>query len=368
MEEELWMGNRVYNFNPGPAVLPLTVLEEAQQELLNFRNSGMSILEISHRSKDYEAVQAETETLLKELLNAPDSYQVLFMGGGASSQFALVPMNFLTPGREADYLVTGSFASKAYEEATRIGKANVAVSTKDTNFDRIPELSEIKLSQNPAYVHLTSNNTIYGTQWQKFPELKDVTLVADMSSDILSRSFDASKFGLIYAGAQKNLGPAGVTVVLVEPRLLEKANPNLPVIFQYGTFAKNDSLYNTPPVFAIYIINLVLKWVKQNGGLAGVEKLNHRKAQIIYDVIDASNGFYRGHARKESRSLMNVTFRLPNEELEATFVVEAKKAALVNLKGHRSVGGMRASIYNAMPVEGCQALADFMKDFMKRNG
>lgn len=362
------MTERVYNFFPGPATLPLEVLEEAQREFLNFRNTGMSVLEISHRGKDYEEVHNETESLFKELLNAPDDYRVLFMGGGASTQFALVAMNFLTQGTEADYIVTGSFAQKAQEEAARIGKANIAATTEDTNFNRLPEKDEIKLSKAPVYIHMTSNNTIYGTQWQEMPTFEGIPLVADMSSDILSRPFDVTKFGLIYAGAQKNLGPAGVTVVLISPDLLNKANKNLPVIFQYGTFAKNNSLYNTPPSFAIYLINLVLKWVKRNGGLSAMAERNREKAKYIYDAIDNSNGFYRGHAQKECRSLMNVTFRLPSEELEAAFVSEAKKANLIGIKGHRSVGGMRASIYNAMPLEGCKRLAELMVDFAKKNG
>lgn len=362
------MTARVYNFSPGPAILPLEVLEEVQRELLSYRDTGMSILEMSHRGKEYEEIQNETEALFKEVLNAPKEYRVLFMGGGASTQFALVAMNFLTPETEADYIITGSFAQKAYEEAARIGKVNIAATTEDTNFDRLPGMDEIKLSRAPVYVHLTSNNTIFGTQWQSFPEFKGTHLIADMSSDILSRPIDVSKFGLIYAGAQKNLGPAGVTVVLISPELLAKSNTKLPVIFQYATFAKNNSLYNTPPVFAIYIVNLVLKWVKKNGGLAAIEKRNREKAQLIYDAIDASNGFYKGHACKEYRSLMNVTFRLPNEELEKEFIGEAKQADLVGLKGHRSVGGMRASIYNAMPLEGCRRLAELMKEFARKKG
>lgn len=362
------MGERVYNFFPGPATLPLEVLEEAGRDFTNFKNTGMSLLEMSHRGKDYEAIQTETEALLKELLNVPEKYRVLFMGGGASTQFALLPLNFLTPGTEADYLVTGNFAKKAYEEATRVGKANIAASTKDTNFDRIPQKEEIKLSAAPAYVHFTSNNTIYGTQWQEMPDFNGVPLMADMSSDILSRAFDVSKFSLIYAGAQKNLGPAGVTVVIINPEILEKANPNLPKILQYKTFVENNSLYNTPPTFAIRIVNLVLKWVKKNGGVSVIERRNREKAKLVYEVIDRSNGFYKGHAQKEARSMMNVTFRLASEELEKRFAEEGAKAGLVGLKGHRSVGGIRASIYNAMPVAGCQALADFMEDFMKRNG
>lgn len=362
------MSERVYNFNPGPAMLPLEVLEEAQSELLNYRDTGMSIMEMSHRSKDYEAVHNETESLIKELLNAPSDYRVLFMGGGASTQFALVALNFLTANQEADYLLTGSFAEKAYQEASRIGKANIAVSTKDSNYDRIPQPDEIKLSSAPAYVHMTSNNTIYGTQWRVLPEFPGIPLVADMSSDILSREFDVSKFSLIYAGAQKNLGPSGVTVALISPEMLDRANQNLPIIFQYKVFAKHNSLYNTPPSFSVYMVNLMMKWLKKNGGVAAMEKRNREKATYIYDAIDASGGFYRGHAQKDSRSLMNVTFRLPSEELESAFISEAKKAGLVGLKGHRSVGGMRASIYNAMPLAGCKLLADFMKDFAKRNG
>ena len=362
------MSERVYNFNPGPAMMPVEILEEAQRELLNYRNTGMSIMEMSHRGKDYEEMHNETESLFKELLNAPWDYRVLFMGGGASTQFALVAMNFLNDGNEADYLLTGSFAEKAYEEAGRIGKVNIAVSTKDTNYDRIPQFSQIKLSKAPAYIHMTSNNTIFGTQWQQLPEFPGIPLVADMSSDILSRSFDVSKFDLIYAGAQKNLGPSGVTVVLISPEMLAKASKSIPVIFQYGVFAKNNSLYNTPPSFSVYLVNLMMKWLKRNGGLAVIEQRNKEKAAYIYEAIDNSGGFYRGHAQKDSRSLMNVTFRLPSEELEAMFVTEAKKAGLVGVKGHRSVGGMRASIYNAMPVAGCKLLAEFMNDFAKRNG
>lgn len=362
------MGERVYNFFPGPATLPLEVLEEASQGFMDFNHKGMSILEMSHRGKDYEAVQNETEALMKELLDMPSNYRVLFMGGGASTQFALLPLNFLKPGVEADYILTGSFAQKAYEEASKIGKVNIAASTKESKYNRLPAMEEIKLSESPAYVHFTSNNTIFGTQWQVLPSFGGVPLVADMSSDILSRPFDVSQFSLIYAGAQKNLGPAGVTVVIINPDFLEKANTNLPAILQYKTFVENDSLYNTPPAFAVYIVNLVLKWIKKNGGVAVMEQRNQEKAKYIYDVIDQNADFYKGHAQKDCRSLMNVTFRLPSEELEAAFVAEGSKLGLVGLKGHRSVGGIRASIYNAMPVEGCKALAEFMKDFAKKNG
>jgi phosphoserine aminotransferase len=290
------------------------------------------------------------------------------MGGGASTQFALVPLNFLTAGTQADYIISGTFAQKAYEEAGRIGKTNIAASTKGTNYDRVPEASEIQLSADPAYVHITSNNTIFGTQWAEFPDIKGAPLIADMSSDILSRTFDATRFSLIYAGAQKNLGPAGVTLVIIDPELLAKANQNLPVIFQYGTFAKNKSLYNTPPTFAIYIVNMVLKWLKNNGGVAAMEKRNKEKAAYVYNAIDNSSGFYKGHAQKSSRSLMNVTFRLPSEELEQQFVAEARAAGMVGLAGHRSVGGIRASIYNAMDLGGCQVLAGFMDEFLRNNG
>jgi len=361
------MSERVFNFNPGPSTLPLSVLEQAQQELVNYKGTGMSILETSHRAKPYEEINSETEALLKELLEIPEGYRVLFMQGGASSQFDLVPLNFLPQGAVADYILTGSFAEKAYKEATKIGEVHVAGSTKEINYTRIVEPDEIKLSASPAYVHITSNNTIFGTQWKEFPDFGNIPLVADMSSDILSRRFDVSRFALIYAGAQKNLGPAGVTVVIIRDDMLEKVPQDLPSMFRYDIHAKNDSLYNTPPTFSVYMVNLVLHWVKNNGGLAALEKQNEEKAKLVYDAIDNSQGFYAGHAEKGSRSLMNVTFRLPNEDLEKAFVAEAVKQGLVGLKGHRSVGGIRASIYNAMPPAGCKALAEFMVDFKQKN-
>ena len=362
------MNERVYNFYPGPATLPLPVLEAAREELLAFQSSGMSVMEISHRSKQYEGLQNETADRLKRLLKIGDNYKVLFLQGGASMQFDMVPMNFLTPEKTADYLVTGSFAQKAAAEGKYFGQVHTAVDTKEENFRRIPDPAELKFSPNPVYVHITSNNTIYGTQWQTFPYCGDVPLVADMSSDILSRPFDAKPFGLIYAGAQKNLGPAGVTIVIIREDLLAKANPNLPVMYRYETFAKNNSLYNTPPTFSIYMVSLVLKWLEDQGGVEAIYKHNQEKAALIYDAIDQSSGFYQGHAEKNSRSLMNVTFRLPSTELEEKFVREATDQGLVGLKGHRSVGGLRASIYNAMSYEGCKALADFMKDFLAKNG
>ena len=362
------MTHRVYNFNAGPAALPLEVLEEAQSELLNFNSTGMSILEISHRSKDYEAVNSEAEALVKQLFGAPDNYRVLFLQGGASTQFAAVPLNLVPTDGHADYILTGSWAEKAYDEASKFVKTNIAASTKSENYTRIPGTGEIKLSDDPAYVHLCANNTIFGTEWQTFPDFGNVPVVADMSSDIMSRRVDVSKFALIYAGAQKNLGPAGVTLVIIRKDLLEKIPSSIPTMLRYDIHAKNDSLYNTPPAFSVYIVNLVLHWLKNNGGLVAMERRNQDKAAYIYDTIDHSGGFYRGHAAKDSRSLMNITFRLPNEDLEKSFASEATKQGLIGLKGHRSVGGLRASTYNAVSLEACQALAEFMKVFQSKNG
>ncbi|MDR3599523.1 MAG: 3-phosphoserine/phosphohydroxythreonine transaminase [Desulfosporosinus sp.] len=359
---------RIFNFNAGPATLPLVVLEEAQSELLNFKGTGMSIMENSHRTKEYEAINSEAEALIKELLNVPENYRVLFLQGGASTQFAAVPLNLVSADSHADYILTGAWAEKAYKEASKFIKANVAASTKDENYNRIPRRDEIKVSEGPAYVHLCANNTIFGTQWQSFPDLGNIPLVADMSSDILSRRFDVSKFALIYAGAQKNLGPAGVTVVIVRKDLLENIPASIPTMLRYDIHAKNDSLYNTPPCFSVYMVNLVLRWLKNNGGLVAAEKRNAEKAALIYNVIDSSEGYYRGHAVKDSRSLMNITFRLPNEELEKKFAAESIAQGMIGLKGHRSVGGLRASIYNAMSLEGCTALAEFMKTFQTNNG
>ena len=359
---------RVFNFNAGPATLPLEVLEEAQSELTNYKGTGMSIMEISHRTKEYEAVNSGAEALVKELLDVPENYRVLFLQGGASTQFAAVPMNLVAADRHADYVLTGSWAEKAYQEASKFVKTNVAASSKEENYNHIPKNDEIKLSDNPVYLHLCANNTIFGTEWQSFPDLGSIPLVADMSSDFMSRRVDVSKFGLIYAGAQKNLGPAGVTVVIIRKDLLEGIPSNIPTMLRYDIHAKNDSLYNTPPCFAVYIVNLVLHWLKNNGGLAAAEKRNTEKASLIYEAIDNSGGFYRGHALKDSRSLMNITFRLPNEELEKTFAAEAAKQGMIGLKGHRSVGGLRASVYNAMSLEGCSTLVDFMKVFQSKNG
>lgn len=363
------MSDRVFNFNPGPATLPVKVLEQAQQELLNYKGTGMSVMEISHRSKQFEEIILGAESLLKELLQIPENYRVLFIGMGATGQFDMVPMNFLTEGKTADYIITGSFAKKAYKEAVKVGNVNIAGSTEDINFTRVCRQEELKFSNsptsNPAYVHITSNNTIYGTQWKTFPYCGSIPLVADMSSDILSRRIDVSKFGLIYAGAQKNLGPSGVGVIIIRNDMIENSNPKLPVMLRYDTYAKNNSLYNTPPTFNVYLVKLVLEWVQSMGGVAAIEELNEKKARLIYDAIDNSNGFYRGHAENDSRSLMNITFRLPSEELEKEFVAEAGKLNLMGLKGHREVGGIRASIYNAMQLSGCSTLAEFMADFQK---
>jgi len=362
------MNNRIFNFNAGPATLPLEVLMEAQAELLNYQQTGMSILEISHRSKSYEAINAEAEANMKELLGLGDNYRVLFLQGGASTQFAMIPMNFLPEGRTADYILTGSWSEKALKEAKLVGNTHVAGTTADGNYKRIPRMDEIQLSDNPAYVHITSNNTIFGTQWNELPSFGQVPLIADMSSDMLNKPFVAEKFALIYAGAQKNLGPSGATVVIIRNDLLENNPKNISAMLRYETHAKNNSMYNTPPVFSVYMMNLVLRWLKAQGGLAGIGKRNVAKAGLVYDTIDQSGGFYRGHADVDSRSLMNVTFRLPNEEQEKKFAKEAEVAGLVGLKGHRSVGGLRASIYNAMTLAGCQALKDFMLEFQQKNG
>jgi phosphoserine aminotransferase len=360
--------SRIHNFNAGPAALPLSVLEQAQAELLDYQGRGMSILEMSHRSKEYEAINAEAEARFKRLLGLREGYRVLFMQGGASTQFAAVPMNFLAAGGVADYVLTGVWSDKALEEAQRIGEVHIAASTKEEQYRRIPRREEIRLSESPAYVHVTSNNTIYGTQWHWWPEAGEAPLVVDMSSDILSRPLEAERFALIYAGAQKNIGPAGVTVVLVREDFLAQAGSTPPTMLRYKTYAKNNSLYNTPPVFAVYMVNLVLGWIEESGGLEAIGERNRRKAKLIYDAIDESGGFYRGHAAADSRSLMNLTFRLADEGLEKPFVEEAKAQGMVGLAGHRSVGGIRASLYNATDVESCRALAQFMAEFARANG
>jgi len=358
---------RAYNFNAGPSALPQEVLEKAQQQLVDFRDSGMSIMEMSHRSAIFDEVHNEAIALLKKLYAIPENYDVLFLQGGASLQFTMVPMNFLSTDQKASYVLSGSWSEKAFKEAKFFGTPVEAASTKENQYRHIPALADIQFNEDDAYVHITSNNTIYGTQWKDYPNTGNVPLVADMSSDILSKPIDIQKFGLIYAGAQKNLGPSGVTVVIIRKDLLEKANKNIPTMLKYTTHADSNSLYNTPPTFGIYMLGEVLKWVESNGGVAAVEKHNELKAKIIYDAIDNSNGFYKGHATPESRSFMNITFRVADEELEKLFLAEAKAAGFVGLNGHRSVGGCRASTYNAVPLEACEALRDFMVDFQQKH-
>jgi phosphoserine aminotransferase len=360
--------HRAYNFNAGPAALPLAVLQKAQEEFTNFQNAGMSVMEMSHRSAIYEQVNNETEQLLLELLGVKEGYQVLFVQGGASTQFAMVPLNFLRPGKVADYVMTGAWAEKAIQEARLFGDVAIAADMASDQYMRMPSPAEIKISEHAAYVHITSNETISGAQFKQFPDTGNVPLIADMSSDILSKPIDVTKFGLIYAGAQKNLGPSGVTVVIIREDLLADLPKNIPTMLRYGIHSKNKSLYNTPPSFSVYMVNLVLKWLKEQGGLESVNRRNEEKAKLIYDAIDNSGGFYLGAAQKESRSLMNITFRLQTEELEKAFAKASEQAGFVGLKGHRSVGGLRASTYNAVPYEACAALQQFMLDFQQKNG
>ena len=355
---------RVYNFSAGPSMLPLEVLEEAQKELLNFNGTGMSITEMSHRSKPFMAVNDEANTLLRELMNIPDDYAVLFVQGGASQQFAAVPLNLMKSGK-ADYIVTGNFAGKAQEEGMKYGDAKIVASSKDKNFTYIPDVDKIEFSNDADYVHLTSNNTIFGTRYTKFPTTT-APLVADMSSNILSEEIDVSKFGLIYAGAQKNIAPAGVTIVIVKKDLLGNERKDCPTMLSYAIQAKNDSLYNTPPCFSIYTSMLVFRWLKKLGGVKEIQKINEYKANLLYDFIDNSS-LYTNSVNVKDRSLMNVPFVTTSPELDAKFVKEASENGLVSIKGHRLVGGMRASIYNAMPVEGVKALIEFMKKFELEN-
>jgi phosphoserine aminotransferase len=361
------MSDRLFNFSAGPAVLPVPVLEEAHRNLLSLPGGGMSILEISHRSKPFDEVIQGAEADLRTLAGIPDNYRVLFLQGGASLQFSMVPMNLMPAGGKADYIVTGTWSKKAIKEARKIGQVNIAGSTESESFKRIPSQSELKLDPEADYVHFTSNNTIFGTEWKAEPEVGNVPLVCDASSDILSRPINVGKYGLIYAGAQKNLAPAGVTLVIIRDDLLSRSPAGLHTMLDYNTHAKENSLYNTPPVFAIYIMRLVLKYLVERGGLSEVSNRNEGKAKLLYETIDGS-GFYRGHADRDSRSLMNITVRLPSEELEKEFVAEARKAGMDGLKGHRSVGGIRASIYNAFPLEGVEALAAFMKEFERTRG
>lgn len=360
--------SRVYNFNPGPAALPLPVLEQAQQELLDYQGSGMSVMELSHRSKQFAALNDQANERVRRLLALDDDQKVLFLQGGASLQFAMVPLNFLHGGKVGNYIMTGSWSEKALKEAKQVGPTHEAASTRGESYARIPGAADLRLSDNPAYVHINSNNTIVGTQWHHLPAVGDVPLVADASSDILSRPVDASKFALLYAGAQKNAGPAGATIVVVRESWLHQANTALPAFLQYTTHLKAASLYNTPPTFGVYLMNLVLGWIEQQGGLEAIAAMNQQKADQIYTTVDQSGGFYRSTVQSDSRSLMNATLRLPTEALEQQFLQEAEAAGMIGLKGHRSVGGIRVSMYNAVSLEACRALSAFMGEFLRRNG
>jgi phosphoserine aminotransferase len=362
------MTDRIFNFSAGPAVLPESVLKNAQRDIWNVRDSGIGIMEHSHRGKVFDAIITEAEANCRELAGISDDYHVLFLQGGASLQFAMVPMNLLPAGGTADYLVTGVWSEKAVAEAKPLGTVHEAASSADRQHSYIPAASEVHYSSSPAYVHFTSNNTIYGTQWRSEPvPPAGAPLICDASSDIYSRPLDVSKYGMIYAGAQKNLGPSGVVLVIIRKDLVERGNSKLPTMLQYRTAAKAKSLYNTPPTFGIYVMGEVFKWIKDGGGLKAMADHNQAKASLLYDFLDASS-FYSGTAVKDSRSLMNVCFRAPNADLDAAFLADAGKRNLSGLKGHRSVGGMRASIYNAMPRAGVEALVSFMKDFEKQRG
>ena len=357
---------RVYNFSAGPAVLPEEVLKEAQDEMMDYRGTGMSVMEMSHRSKTYDAIIKEAEADLRELMNIPDNYKVLFLQGGASQQFAMIPMN-LMKNKVADYIVTGQWAKKAYQEASIYGKANKIASSEDETFSYIPDCSDLPISEDADYVYICENNTIYGTKFKTLPNTKGKLLVSDVSSCFLSEPVDVTKYGVIYGGVQKNIGPAGVVIVIIREDLItEDVLPGTPTMLKYKTHSDNDSMYNTPPAYGIYICGKVFKWIKKMGGLSAMKEHNEAKAKILYDFLDESK-LFKGTVRKEDRSLMNVPFVTGSDELDAKFVKEAKEAGLENLKGHRSVGGMRASIYNAMPVEGVKALVEFMKKFEAEN-
>ena len=361
------MTERIYNFSAGPAVLPLPVLEEAQRDMLTLPGIGMSVMEISHRSKTFAEIIGRADSGIRELMRVPDNYHVLFLQGGASLQFSMVPMNFLPQDGSADYIITGSWGKKALKEARRSGAVNVAATMADGGFTRVPGQDELNLDPKAAYVHITTNETIEGVEWKQEPQVGDVPLVGDASSDILSHAIPIEKYALIYAGAQKNMGPSGVTLVIIRDDLLERIPDSLHTMLDYRTHVENKSLYNTPNTWGIYIISLVCLWLREKGGLAAMQRENEEKAALLYDAIDATD-FYRGHADADSRSIMNVTFRLPSEELEKRFALEATAQGLDGLKGHRSVGGIRASIYNAFPLEGVAALLSFMKEFEKKNG
>ena len=357
---------RVYNFSAGPSMLPLSVLERAASEMVCYGDSGMSVMEMSHRSPVYEEIILDAEKLLRQVMNIPDNYKVLFLQGGASTQFSAVPLNLMSENRQADYIVSGQFSEKAYKEAHKYGDVRLVASSKDANFTFIPETDRASFNPEADYVHICFNNTIYGTKFHYIPDTGNVPLVADMSSCILSEPFDVSKFGVIYAGAQKNMAPAGLTVVIVREDLIGSALPEIPTMLDYAFMAKNGSMYNTPPCYCIYIAKLVYEWILSLGGLEKMKEMNEKKANLLYDYLD-SQDYYTAPVEKKCRSMMNVTFVTGDAELDKKFASEASKAGLKNLKGHRSVGGMRASIYNAMPYEGVCALVEFMKEFAKNN-
>ncbi|MDK9707722.1 MAG: 3-phosphoserine/phosphohydroxythreonine transaminase [Desulforhopalus sp.] len=359
------MADRVFNFSPGPATLPYEVLQQAGQDVVNFQQTGIGLIEISHRSKEFIAVAEQTEANFRELMGIPNNYKVLFLQGGASSQFFMVPMNLLGPGKKATYLNTGVWSKKAIKEAKLFGEIAVPFSSEETGFKRVPKPGEYSTDSDSEYLYYVSNNTIYGTQFPDLP-VSEKMLVSDMSSDILSRPIDVSKFGLIFAGAQKNLGPAGVTLVIIREDLLTRTPANIPTMLSYKTHADKDSMFNTPPCFAIYVVGEVLKWLKKIGGVPAIEKINQEKAGLLYAAIDRTD-YYRGHAERDSRSLMNIPFNLPTKELEAKFIAEATAIGLNGLKGHRSVGGCRASLYNAFPREGVVKLVEFMQEFERKN-
>ncbi|MBI5565505.1 MAG: phosphoserine transaminase [Chloroflexi bacterium] len=360
---------RAHNFNAGPSILPLPVLEQAQRELLDFKGTGMSVMEISHRSKEFEAVIGEAEQDLRTLLGIPANYKVLFLQGGATLQFSMIPMNLRAPGASADYIVTGAWSKAAVKEAKKLSTTKIAYSGESTNFKQTPAQADLNLDPQAAYLYFTSNETIHGVEFNAEPAPPaGVPLIVDTSSDFISRPIDVSRYGLIYAGAQKNAGPAGVVVTIIRGDLLERVPENLPVMLDYKAQVAGGSMHNTPPCFAIYMVGLVFKWALGLGGLAEVQRRNEAKANVVYGAIDASGGFYKGHAVPEARSKMNITFRLPSEELEDQFAKEAKKLNMIGLKGHRSVGGMRASTYNALPIESAQVLAEFMAEFQRKNG
>jgi phosphoserine aminotransferase len=367
MTEETTM-SRIYNFSAGPCTLPLPALEQARDELVDYHGTGMSIIEMSHRSKPYDEVHSATLSLLRELLDVPDTHEILLLGGGATLQFSMVPLNLLHPGMSCDFTVSGSWAKKAHVDAKKVGSVRVLFDGKDANYTRLPEPGALDVDPRAAYLHITSNETIGGVQWKEWPQTGDVPLVCDMSSDFLSRRVPIGQFGVIYAGAQKNAGPAGVAVVIISKQVLERCRDGLTAYLSYPIHAEKNSLYNTPPVFAVYMMRLVLEWLKGLGGLDAAARMADERSSLLYDTIDGHSGFYSCPVERRYRSRMNVVFRLPSEELEKQFIAEADERGMSGLKGHRSVGGCRASIYNAMPVEGAQALADFMVEFARRHG